>query len=323
MSVYRRHMVVAWALVLAFNGAAAAAYPERAVRIIVPSPPGGGTDASTRIVARKLAELLGQQFIIDNRPGASGNIGAEQAVRATPDGYTLLAILATHTSNPALMGKGSYDLMRDFAPISVMVTLPNLIISHPSLPVKTARELIAFAKARPGQLHFASAGMGTIPHLTMELFLSMAGLKMIHVPYKGVGPALIDVVAGHVPVMGANILVLLPHVRHGRVRAYGVTSAKRAAVAPEIPTIAEGGLAGYEALQWYGIVAPASTPRDTIASLHRAMVRALQESEVARRFTSDGADPTPSKTPEEFGALIRSEIAKWAKVVKDAGIKPD
>ena len=323
MSVYRRHMVVAWALVLAFNGAAAAAYPERAVRIIVPSPPGGGTDASTRIVAPKLAELLGQQFIIDNRPGASGNIGAEQAARAAPDGYTLLAILATHTSNPALMGKVSYDLARDFAPISVMVTLPNLIISHPSLPVKTARELIAFAKARPGQLHFASAGMGTIPHLTMELFLSMARLKMIHVPYKGVGPALIDVVAGHVPVMGANILVLLPHVRHGRVRAYGVTSAKRAAVAPEIPTITEGGLPGYEALQWYGIVAPAGTPRDIIASLHRAMVRALQESEVARRFTSDGADPTPSKTPEEFGALIRSEIAKWAKVVKDAGIKPD
>ena len=323
MSVYRRHLVVAWALVVALTGAAAAAYPERPVRIIVPSPPGGGTDASTRIVAPKLAELLGQQFVIDNRPGASGNIGAEQAARATPDGYTLLAILATHTSNPALMGRASYDLARDFAPISVMVTLPNLIISHPSLPVKSARELIAFARARPGQLHFASAGMGTIPHLTMELFLSMAGLKMIHVPYKGVGPALIDVVAGHVPVMGANILVLLPHVRHGRVRAYGVTSAKRAVVAPEIPTIAEGGLAGYEALQWYGIVAPANTPRDIIASLHRAMVRALQDPEVARRFTGDGADPTPSKTPEEFGSLIRSEIAKWAKVVRDAGIKPE
>jgi tripartite-type tricarboxylate transporter receptor subunit TctC len=204
-----------------------------------------------------------------------------------------------------------------------MVTLPNLIISHPSLPVKTTRELIAFARARPGQLHFASAGMGTIPHLTMELFLGMAGLKMIHVPYKGVGPALIDVVAGHVPVMGANILVILPHVRTGRVRAYGVTSAQRAAVAPGIPTIAEGGLPGYEALQWYGVVAPAGTPRATIGTLHGAMVRALQDPEVAGRFTSDGANPAPSKTPEEFGSLIRSEIAKWAKVVKDAGIKPE
>jgi tripartite-type tricarboxylate transporter receptor subunit TctC len=293
------------------------------VRIIVPSPAGGGTDSSTRIVAPKLAGVLGQQFVVDNRPGASGNIGAEQAARAAPDGYTLLSIIATHASNLALMRKVPYDLARDFAPISMIVSRPNLIISHPSLPAKSTRELIAFAKARPGQLQFASAGVGTIPHLTMELFLNRAGLKMVHVPYKGVAPALIDVLAGHVPVMGANILSILPHVRAGRVRAYGVTSARRSGAAPEIPTIAEGGLPGYEALQWYGLVAPAGTPREIIATLHGAMVKALSDPDIAKRFAADGADPAPSRTPEEFGTLIRAEIEKWAKVVRDAGIKPE
>ena len=303
--------------------ALAAGYPEKPVRVIVPSPTGGGTDTSTRIIAPKLTEILGQQMVIDNRPGASGNIGAEVAARAAPDGYTLLAVIASHTSNPAVMRKVPYDLARDFAPISRTVTLPNVLFSHPSLPVKSARELIAFAKARPGQLQFASAGLGTNPHLAMELFLNETKLKMIHVPYKGVGPALIDVIAGHVPLMMGNILVASPHIRGGRLRAYGVTSARRSVAAPDLPTIAESGLPGYEADQWYGLVAPAGTPREIISRLHGGVVQALQDPVISRRFLNDGAEPTPSRSPEEFGAVILADLRKWAKVVKDAGIKPE
>ncbi|MEQ1772959.1 MAG: tripartite tricarboxylate transporter substrate binding protein [Burkholderiales bacterium] len=305
------------------GASACAAYPEKPVRIIVPSPTGGGTDTSTRIIAPKIGELLGQQIVIDNRGGASGNIGAEIAARSVPDGYTLLAVIASHTSNPAMMRKVPYDMARDFAPISLTVTLPNVLVSHPSLPVKNIRELIAFAKARPGQLQFASGGLGANQHLAMELFLNMAGLKMIHVPYKGVGPALVDVVAGHVPLMVGNILVAMPHVRSGRIRAYGVTSARRASGVPEIPTIAESGLPGYEAVQWYGLVAPAKTPSDIVTKLHGAVVKVLQDPEMRKRFQNDGAEATPSTTPDEFATLIRNDLAKWAKVVKDANLQPE
>jgi tripartite-type tricarboxylate transporter receptor subunit TctC len=311
------------AVLLLASTVSVAAYPDKPVRIIVPSPTGGGTDTSTRIIAPKIGELLGQQMVIDNRGGASGNIGAEIAARAVPDGYTLLAVIASHTSNPAMMRKVAYDMARDFAPISLTVTLPNVLISHPSLPTKTIRELIAFAKARPGQLQFASGGLGANQHLAMELFLNMAGLKMVHVPYKGVGPALVDVVAGHVPLMVGNILVAMPHVRSGRVRAYGVTSARRASGVPDIPTIAESGLPGYDAVQWYGLVAPAKTPADIVARLHGAVVKVLQDPEMRKRFQNDGAEATPSATPEAFAALIRADLAKWAKVVKDAGIQPE
>ena len=302
--------------------ASLAAYPDHPVRLIVPSPPGGGTDTSTRIIAPKLAEYLGQQVVVDNRGGASGNIGAELVARAAPDGYTLLAGIASHTSNPAMI-KTPYDFARDFAPISLTVTLPNVLVSHPSLPAKTVKELIALARARPGELQFATAGIGANQHLAMELFLNMANLKMVHVPYKGVGPALVDVIAGHVPLMMGNILVSLPHIRSGRVRAYGVTSAKRATGAPDIPTIAESGLKGYEAVQWYGLLAPAGTPRDIVSKLHAGVVQALQDPVIRKRFVDDGAEPTPSATPEEFGVLIRSEMTKWAKVVKDANIKAE
>jgi len=304
-------------------GTLAAGYPDRPVRLIVPSPPGGGTDTSTRIIAPKLGEILGQQIVIDNRGGASGNIGAEAAARAAPDGYTLLAAIASLTSNPFVMKKVSYDLERDFAPISLTVTVPNVLVSHPALPVKNIKELIAFAKARPGQLQFASAGLGSAPHLMMELFLNLSGLKMIHVPYKGAGPALVDLVAGHVPLFAGNILNTLPHVRSGRVRAYGVTSARRSSAAPDIPTIAEGGLPGYEAVQWFGLLAPAGTPREIVARLHAAVVRALQDPAIRQRFVNDGADPMPSGSPEEFREFMRAEARKWAKVVKDAGIKPE
>jgi len=310
-------------LCVAIPAALAAGYPDRPVRLIVPSPPGGGTDTATRMIAPKLSEYLGQQIVIDNRGGASGNIGAELAARAVPDGYTLVAAIASLTSNPALMKKVPYDLERDFAAISMTVIVPNVLVSHPSLPAKTLKELIAFAKARPGQLQFASAGVGSMPHLMMAFFQNMTGLKMIHVPYKGAGPMLIDVVAGHVPLTAANILSTLPLVRSGRVRAYGVTSAKRASGAPDIPTIAEAGVPGYEAVTWFGLLAPAGTPREIVTRLHADVVRALQDPVVKKRFIDDGAEPVPSGSPEEFAALIHTEIAKWAKVIRDAGIKPE
>lgn len=316
-------MLVAVNLCFATGAAFAAGYPDRPIRLIVPSPPGGGTDASTRMITPKLGELLGQQIVVDNRGGASGNLGAEIALRAASDGYTLLAAIASHTSNPFVMKKVPYDLERDFAPISRTVTVPNVLISHPSLPVKNVKELIAFAKARPGQLQFASAGIGSMPHLMMEFFVSAAGLKMTHVPYKGAGPALADVIAGHVPIMAANILSTLPHVKSRRVRAYGVTSAKRASAAPDIPTIAEAGVPGYEAVQWFGLLAPAGTPRDIVAKLHAAVVQVLNDPGVRKRFVDGGADPTPSASPEEFAALLRAELKKWARVVKEAGIKPE
>lgn len=300
-----------------------AAYPERPIRIIIPSPPGGGTDTSTRSLAPKMSEILNQTIVLDNRPGASGNLGAEIAARAPADGYTLLAAIASHTSNPAVMRKVAFDLARDFAPIARTISLPNMLVSHPSLPARTTQDLIAFVRARPGQLNYASGGIGSIQHMAMELFLVMASLKVSHVPYKGVAPATTDVIAGHVPLLAANMLTLLPHVKAGRLRAYGVTSTARSPAAPDIPTIAEAGLPGYEAVQWFGLLAPAGTPRDIIGRLHGAVVQVLQDSAVREHFVKGGADPTPSTSPEEFAQQIRAEIQKWARVAKAAGIQPE
>jgi tripartite-type tricarboxylate transporter receptor subunit TctC len=310
-------------LYAAIAGAQAAGYPDHPVRLVVPSPPGGGTDATSRMIVPKLSEILGQQIVVDNRGGASGNIGAELVARAAADGYTLLATIASHTINPALMKKVPYDLERDFAPISLTVKLPNVLISNPSLPAKTVKELIAFARARPGQLQYASAGVGSMPHLMMELFLNTTKLKMIHVPYKGAGPAFVDVIAGHVSLMAGNILSALPHIKSGRVRAYGVTSAKRATGAPDIPTLAEAGVPGYEAVQWFGLLAPAGTPREIVIRLHAGVVQVLQDPAVRKRFLDDGAEPSPSGSPEEFAAFMRSETIKWAKVIKDTGIQSE
>ena len=300
-----------------------AAYPDRPIRIIVPSTPGGGTDLATRIVVVKLAELLGQQIVIDNRGGASGNLGAELGARATPDGYTLTAAIASLTSNASLMKKVPFDIERDFAPVSMTVVVPNLLVSHPSIPANNVKELIAHIKSRPGQMQYASAGMGSMPHLMMEFFVSSAGLKMIHVPYKGAGPALVDIIAGHVPVMTANVLSSLQHVKAGRLRAYGVTSAKRSPGAPDIPTIAEAGVPGYDAVTWFGVLALAGTPRVIVTQLHANLMRAVNDAGIRKRFVDDGADPSPSASPEAFAALIRSEVRKWAKVIRDAGIQSE
>jgi tripartite-type tricarboxylate transporter receptor subunit TctC len=303
--------------------AQAAAYPEKPVRWVVPSVAGGGTDTTTRIIAPKLGEALGQQIVIENRGGASGNIGAEFVARAAPDGYTLLTCIASNASNLALMKKVPFDLARDFAPISLMVTVPEMILSHPSLPAKNVRELVALAKSRPGQLQYSTGGVGSIQHMAMELFLLTTGAKMLHVPYKATHPALIDAIAGHVPITVVASLSGLPHMRSGRLRGYGVTSAKRISMAPDVPTIAEQGVAGYEAVQWFGLMAPAGTPRDIVMKLHAAVTRAVNDPEVKKRFLDDGAEITASATPEEFGNLVRAEVAKWAKVVKDAGIQSE
>jgi tripartite-type tricarboxylate transporter receptor subunit TctC len=300
-----------------------AAYPDRPIRMIVPSTPGGGTDLATRIVMPKLSEFLGQQIVIDNRGGASGNIGAELGARAAPDGYTLIAAIASLTSNASLMKKVPFDIERDFAPIALTVIVPSVLVSNPSLPAANVKELIAHIKSRPGQMQFASAGVGSMPHLMLEFFVSSAGQKMIHVPYKGAGLALTDIIAGHVPLMAANILSSLPQVKAGRLRAYGVTSARRSPAAPDIPTIAEAGLPGYEAVTWFGVLAPAGTPRAIVTQLHTNVARAVNDPSIRKRFIDDGADPSPSASPEAFAALIRDEVRKWAKVIKDAGIQPE
>ena len=298
-------------------------YPTKPVRVIVPSQAGGGSDTTMRLVAPKLGEYLSQQIVVDDRPGASGNLGAELVARAAPDGYTLVSLFASHTSNMAVMKTVPFDVARDFAPITLMVKLPNVIVSHPALPVKTVKELIALGKARPGQLQCATAGIGSNAHLTMALFLSMTGVNMLHVPYKASPQGVMDVLAGHVPLMVANLLVALPHIKSQRMRAYGVTSAKRSSAAPEIPTIIESGVPDYEAVQWYGLFAPAATPREIISKLHAGTVLALQDATIKKRFVDDGADPAPSASPEEYGAFVRAEVAKWGKVVKAAGIQPE
>jgi len=302
---------------------AASAYPERPIRLVVPSVPGGGTDLSMRVVAPKLGELLGQQIVIDNRGGAAGNIGAEIAARAPADGYTLLAVVASHTSNPYLMKKVSFDIHRDFAPVSLIVIVPSLLVSHPSLPAKNVKDLIAFVRARPGELQFASAGIGSAPHLMMALFNNLAGLDLIHVPYKGAGPALIDIMAGHMPMMVSNILSSLPLTKSGKLRAYGVTTAKRSSAAPDIPTIAEGGLRGYDAATWFGLLVPAGTPPDIVSKLHATAVKAVLDPAIAQQYLRGGGEPSPSATPEEFREFMRAESNKWAKVIRDAKIQPE
>jgi tripartite-type tricarboxylate transporter receptor subunit TctC len=304
------------------HGALAQTYPVKPVRVVVPSSAGGGTDIVARIIAPDLSKRLGQQVVIDNRPGAGTMIGIEIASKAPPDGYTLLMGLSTLAINSALYKKVPYDPVRDFAPITLAVSSTSIIVVHPSVPVKTVKELIAFARARPGQINYASAGTGTYPHMTMELFLSMAKLKMVHIPYKGTSPAMIDMLAGHTAVMAATILTGMPQIRAGRLRPMGITSLARSAVAPEIPTVAESGLPGFESLQWYGLLAPAKTPKEIITRLHAEVTRILQQPETRERFVGDGADSV-GNTPEEFARIIQSELVKWAKVARDAGIKQE
>jgi tripartite-type tricarboxylate transporter receptor subunit TctC len=294
-------------------------YPTKPVRLVVPSSPGGGTDITARILAPKLSELLGQQVVVENRPGAGTTIGNEHVARATPDGYTLLMGISTLAINAAVYKKLGYDALRDFAPISQAVSVPNVLVVHPSLPTKTVREFIAFAKARPGKLPAGSAGVGTNPHLSLELFNTMAGIDLLHVPYKGSGQGLVGLLGGEVAVMFPSLPTVISQVRAGRLRALGVTTERRSQVLPEVPSIAEAGLPGYEATQWFGVLAPAGTPHPIIARLHEDVVAALRSPQVTKTLLNEGAEVVAS-SPEEFARYLKSETEKWAKVVKAAGV---
>jgi tripartite-type tricarboxylate transporter receptor subunit TctC len=297
-------------------------YPVKPVRIIVPSAPGGGTDITTRLLNLRFSEYFGQPFVVENRGGAATMIGTEMAARGAPDGYTLLMASSALTVNPAMIKKMAYDATRDFAPVSLVNVSPNVLVTHPSLPARNVREFIALAKARPGQITYASSGVGSSLHLTMEYFMAESGIRMNHIPYKGAGPANIDVIAGHAVALMGSMFSVAPFIRDGRMRALGVTSLKRSPIVPAVPTIAESGVPGFESIQWYGLLAPAGTPRDIVAKLNEAVVRAVREPAIRKRFADDGVEPAGS-TPEAFAAVIRDDIAKWHRVVKQAGIKPD
>jgi tripartite-type tricarboxylate transporter receptor subunit TctC len=301
----------------------AQSYPARPVRIVVPFPAGGNADILARVLAQKMGESWGQSPVVDNRAGASGIIGTEAVAKSAPDGYTLLmGTTGTHTTNPAVFSKLPYDPVRDFAPVSNFADSPFLLVVHPSLPATTLKELITLARARPGQLHYASFGAGSSAHLAGEMLRSMARIDIVHVPYKGGPPAQADVLGGHVPMMFNSLPAVVPQVKAGRLRALAIASSKRAANAPEIPTFAESGIADFEAGSWYGVLAPANTPRDIIGKLHGDMVRILSLNDVKQRLAAEGADAI-GNTPDQFAEQIRKDIARWGKVAREARVRAE
>lgn len=300
---------------------ARALYPDRPIRLIVGFPPGGAADILGRIAARELSEALGQQVVVDNRGGAGGLIATEIAARANADGYTLLFTSIPHVINPHLHRKIAYDALKDFAPVAQFVTVPLMMAVNPAFPAKSVKELIAAARAKPGGIHYASAGSGSSSHLAMELFKKMAEVDLNHVPYKGTGPLITDLVAGQVAVTIASAVPLSPQVKAGRLRALAVTGPKRSPSFPELPAIAET-VPGYEVVNWFGVLAPAGTPRAVVARLNQALGAALGSPDLRARLAAQGADPAGG-TPEDFGRLIRSDFAKWARVVKESGAKVD
>jgi len=299
------------------------AYPMKPVRLIVPFPPGGSTDIVGRIAAQSLGELWGQQLTVDNRGGASGQIGVEFAARAAPDGYTLLiGHIGTFGVNPSLFSKLRYDAIKDFAPISLIARVPNMLAVHPSLPVKTVQQLVNLARQRPGTLNYGSSGSGSNPFLSVEFFKLLTRTDIVHIAYKGTGPMLTDLIAGHISLTINGVPPLLPHVKSKRLNAIAVASDKRLSLLPELPTIRESGVPEYEVTQWYGMLAPTNTPRAVVNKVNADIQTFLARPETAARMSGEGAIPSGS-TPEEFGALIRSEIERWAKVVKATGARPD
>jgi tripartite-type tricarboxylate transporter receptor subunit TctC len=309
--------------VVACSAAAhAQSYPTKPIRIIVPQSPGASTDLTARMIGAKLSATFGQPVIVDNRPGAGSIIGTDLVAKAAPDGYTLLVVASSITLNPTLHKNLPFDPIRDLAPITQISAFPNLLTVHPSLPVKTVKDLIALAKAKPGSINYGSSGTATGTHLSAELFKYMTGIDMVHVPYKGGGPAVQALLGGQVQLNVATIVSVLPHLKTGKLRGIAVTTAKRSPAAPEIPTIAESGVPGYDHTPWNGFLAPAKTPRAVIGKLNEETARILQTPEVHNVFVSEGAEPVGNK-PEEFAAIIKSETAKWAKVIRAAGIKAD
>ena len=298
-------------------------YPAKPVRVVVPFPAGGGADIFARLIGRKLGENLGQSFVVDNRAGASGIIGCEAVARSAPDGYTLLmGTTGTHTTNPAVFSKLPYDSIKDFAPISLVAEAPFVLLIHPSLPVKNVKELIQLAKSRPGELIYASSGVGSSSHFGFELFNSMAGIKAVHVPYKGLGPASADTIAGNITMTWDSISASAPFIKAKRLRALGIGSAKRSSLLPDVPTIAESGLSGFELGSWYAIFAPAATPPEIIRNLQREVVKAIAAPGMREQFAALGAEPVGS-TPEELAAVVQRDLVKWARVAREAKVKAE
>ncbi len=298
-------------------------YPKRSVRVVAPFAPGGATDVLARLVSQKLAERWGQNVMVDNRVGAGGHIGADYAAKSAPDGYTLLVAGTPHAIGASLYRKLSYDMVRDLAPINRFATYPSAIAVHPSLPVKTVKELIVLAKTHPDELNFGSAGSGSPNHLAMELFKTMAKVKMVHIPYKGgSGQMVVDLLAGQVQLASIGLPPAMPFVKSGKLRVLAVTGAARSPLMPEAPTVSEAGLPGFDVTSWYGMFAPAGLPRDLLMKLNADIAAVLTTADMEQRLASLGADPAPL-SPEDFGRFVREEIAKWAKVVKESGAKVD
>ena len=296
-------------------------YPSRPVRIVVPSPPAGGTDIIARVLAQHFSTSLGQQFFVENRPGAGNMIGIESVARAAPDGYTLLFVPSTLALNSVMYKKVSYDPVRDFAPITLAAVAPNVLVVNPKVPAHSIAELVALAKQKPGQLTYGTPGIGTSPHMSMELFKSLAGIDLQHVPYRGTAPAMTDVISGQIAAMFSNALTAKPQIEAGAIRALGVSTRKRSEAMPNLPPIAEAGVPNYEATQWYGLVAPAGTPADIVARLNAEVTQALRTQDMQDKLAGDGAEPVGT-TPAEFAAHIKSELEKWAGVARAAKIEP-
>jgi tripartite-type tricarboxylate transporter receptor subunit TctC len=294
-------------------------YPNRPVRLVVPFSAGGAADVPGRILTQKLSEALGHQVVVDNRPGAGSTIGAEQAAKAPPDGYTLLMISNTHFVSAALYKKLAYDALNDYAPVTQVTSAPNVIVVHPSLPVKTVRELIALAKAKPGKIDYASSGNGSTQHLTGALFTKMAGIDMTHIPYRGSGPVTADLLGGQVMVGFPGIAGMLPHIKAGKLRALAVTSARRSPELPDLPTVAEAGVKGYDVTAWFGVTGPKGMPRDIVLRLHGELVRVLRNPDVQKLLLNAGQEVAWQESPELFGDMLKVESAKWARMVKESG----
>jgi tripartite-type tricarboxylate transporter receptor subunit TctC len=315
--------IVALALAVVAGGAAAQPYPAKPVRIVNPFAPGGATDQIARLMAQKLTESWGQSVVVENRPGASGAIGLEAVAKSPPDGYTLaIATQTTHAANPALYSKLPYDPVRDFAPLTLAGSTPLALMVQPALPATDVKSLVAYLKANPGRLTYASGGNGTSQHLSTELFKTMTGTFIVHIPYKGAGPALVDFLGGQTNIMFDNLPTALPHVKARKVRALAVSSAKRSPLAPELPTLAESGLPGFDLATWFAFFAPAATPREITAKIAADMQRVLAQPDVKERLLAVGVDVVGS-TPEELARFQRAEMEKWAKIVKDSGAKVD
>jgi tripartite-type tricarboxylate transporter receptor subunit TctC len=301
----------------------AANYPSKPIRIVVPFPPGGATDIIARAIGNELSKAFSQSVLIENKGGGGGNPGADMVAKSAPDGYTLvMATVGTHAINMSLYSKMPYDAVRDFEPIVLVAGVPNLLVVHPSVPAKSVKELTALAKAQPGKLNVASSGNGTSIHLAAELYKQMAGVDIVHVPYKGSAPAVADLLGGQVQMMFDNLPVSLPHAKAGKLRPLAVTSLTRSAALPDVPTMDEEGYKGFDATSWFGLLAPAGTPKDIIAKLNAASVKALASPEMRERLAAQGADPI-GNTPEQFAAFIKVEIDKWAKIVKASGARVD